>query len=165
MLTQKQISTNQVTMGQVHLLFSFEQPMMKVKNFLQFPLQATSHKKRLVPLPAKYTSVKDLYPAQFKNELWAHASSGYMSPTEFSSYDTAVTEELQWLTVYAENLSSELVNQNVSPPGWPAHRASQKHGIQTPLGINTILPLLRDKVSTFNMQAHLMQLNMKWNAC
>ena len=44
MLTQKQISTNQVTMGLVHLLFSFEQPVMKVKNFLQYHLQATSLK-------------------------------------------------------------------------------------------------------------------------
>ena len=29
------------------------------------------------------------------------------------------------------------------------------------LGINTILPLLQDKGSTFNMQTHLIQLNMK----
>ena len=43
-VTQKQISTNQVTMGLVHLLFSFEQPVMKVKNFLQSHLQATSLK-------------------------------------------------------------------------------------------------------------------------
>ena len=120
--------------------------------------------KKLVPLPAEYTSVKDLYPAQFKNELWAPASPGYVSPTEFSSYDTAVTEEFQWLIIYAENLSSEFFNQNVYPPGWAAHHASQKRGIQTPPGINTILPLLRDKISTFNMQAHLMQLNMKWTA-
>ena len=33
---------------------------------------------------------------------------------------------------------------------------------KTPPGINTVLPQLRDKVSTFNMQAHLMHLNMKW---
>ena len=42
MLTQKQIAVNQVTMGLVHLLFSFEQPMMKVKNFLQSHPQTTS---------------------------------------------------------------------------------------------------------------------------
>ena len=36
--------------------------------------------------------------------------------------------------------------------------------MQTLPGINTILPLLRDKVSTFNMQAHLIQLNVKWTA-
>ena len=117
-VTQKQISTNQVTMGLVHLLCSFEQPMMEVKNFLQSHLQVTSLKiKKLGPLPAEYTSVKDLYPAQFKNELWAPASSGYVSTTEFSSYDKAVTEELQWFIIYAENLSSELFNQNIYPPG------------------------------------------------
>ena len=114
-----------------------------------------------------------------------------MSPTEFPSYDTAVTEELRWLINYAENLSSEFFNQNVYPPGWATHHASQKRGIQTPPGNNTILPLLRDKVSTFNpflpnvpfcflmfsggskgnigkkrvnMQAHLMQLTMKLSA-
>ena len=41
---------------------------------------------------------------------------------------------------------------------------SQKRGIQTAPCINTILPLLRDKFSTFNMQVHLMKLNMKWTA-
>ena len=65
-------------------------------------------------------------------------------------------EEFQWLIIYAENHLSELFSQNVYPAGWAAHHASQKCGIQTPPGINTILPLLRDKVSTFNMQAHLM---------
>ena len=34
--------------------------------------QHLSSLKKLVPFPAEYTSVKDLYPAQFKNELWAH---------------------------------------------------------------------------------------------
>ena len=71
--------------------------------------------KKLIRLPAEHTSVKDLYPAQFKNELWAPASPSYASPTEFSSNDTPVTEELQWLIIYAENLSSELFNQNVYP--------------------------------------------------
>ena len=32
---------------------------------------------------------------------------------------------------------------------------------KTPLDINTMFSLLRDKVSTFDMQAHLMHLNMK----
>ena len=39
-LTQKQILTNQVTMGLVHLWFRFRQTMMQLKNFLQFHLQA-----------------------------------------------------------------------------------------------------------------------------
>ena len=42
---------------------------MKVKNLLQSHLQAISLKikKKMVSLPAEYTSVKDLYLAQFKN--------------------------------------------------------------------------------------------------
>ena len=44
MLTQKQILANQVTMGLLHLSFSFKQTMMKGKNFLQSHLQATSLK-------------------------------------------------------------------------------------------------------------------------
>ena len=51
-------------------------------------------------------------------------------------------ERFQWLIIYAENLLSELFNQNVYPPGWDAHRSSQKCGTQTPPGINAILPLL-----------------------
>ena len=116
-----------------------------------------SRLKELVPLPAEYTSVKDLYPALFKNGFWAPASPDYM--LEFSTFDTAVTEKFQWLIIYAEKLSSEFFNQNVYPPKWAAHHVSQKRGIQTPPSINIILPLLRDKVSTFNMQAHLT--NMK----
>ena len=38
-------------------------------------------------------------------------------------------------------------------------------GIQTPPGIILfILPLLRDQVTAFKMQVHLMHLNMKWTA-
>ena len=43
-----------------------------------------------------------------------------------------------------------------------SHHASQKRGILSPSGINTILPLHRDKASTFNMQSHLMHMDMKW---
>ena len=107
--------------------------MMKVQNFLQPHLWATSFKikKKLLPLRAEYTSVKDLYPAHLKNELWEPTSPGYVSSTEISSYNTAVTEEFQGLIIYAENLSSEFFNQNFYPPRWAAHHASQKRGIQT----------------------------------
>ena len=84
-----------------------------------------------------------------------------MSPTEFPNYDSAVTEELNWLEK-CEDILSEL--DHVYIPGWASHHASQKRGILNPSGINTILPLHRDKVSTFNMQSHLMHLNMKWTA-
>ena len=49
-------------------------------------------------------------------------------------------------------------------PWMAADQVSQKRGIQTPPGVNAICPLLQDKVSTFNMEAHLVQLNMKSTA-
>ena len=48
------------------------------------------------------------------------------------------------------------------PPAWVTYHASQKRGVQHPPGINTILPMLRDKVHTLNTQAHIMKLNIKW---
>ena len=70
-----------------------------------------------------------------------------------------------WLIIYAENHSPEFFNQNVYPCGWAAlkHHRNVTYKLQQ-VSIRFILPLLRDKVSTFNMQAHLIQLNMKWTA-
>ena len=45
-------------------------------------------------------------------------------------------------------------------PGWPRYHASFKRKPIDLPGINTILPLLRDKVHTLNMQAHCMLLNI-----
>ena len=129
--------------------------MMKLKNFLlSIYRQYFLRLRKLVALPAEYSLVKDLYPA----------SPAYVPPTEFSSYITALIEKFQALIIYPENLSSEFFNQNVYPTGWVESHASLKRGPETAPGINTILLLLRDKVGTFNMQAHLMQLNMKWTS-
>ena len=126
----------------------------------QCPEKVNSESKKLAPLPSDYTSVKKVYPAKFNTELYASPSPDHVSPTEFPIYNSAVTEELDWLSKCADILSINL--DNVYIPGWAPHHASQKRGIPSPSGINTILPLHRDKVSTFNMQSHLMHLNMKW---
>ena len=110
-------------------------------------------------MPSEYTSVKNVYPAKFNTELWASASPDYVSPTEFPSYDIAVAEEVKWLSKCTDILF-EL--NHIYPPGWASHHASQKRGILTPSGISTIIPLNREKVSTFSMQSHLMHLNIKW---
>ena len=121
-----------------------------------------SESKKLAPLPSDYTSVKNIYPANFNSELYASPSPDHVSPTEFPIYNSAVTEDLDWLCKCADILSINL--DNVYIPGWAPHHASQKRGIPSPSGINTILPLYRDKVSTFIMQSHLMHLNMKWTS-
>ena len=110
-------------------------------------------------MPSEYTSVKNVYPAKFNTELWVPGSPDYMSPTEFPNYDIAVAEEFKWLDKCTDILS-EL--DHIYPPGLASHHASQKCDILTPSGINTIIALHREKVSTFNMQSHLMHLNFKW---
>ena len=131
------------------------------KDFPSTPFtdKITKESKKLAPLPSEYTSVKNVYPAKFNTELWAPASPDYVSPTEFPNYDIAVAEEFKWLDKCTDILS-EL--DYIYPLGWASHHASQKGGILTPSGINTIIPLHREKVSTFNMQSHLMHLNIKW---
>ena len=111
-------------------------------------------------MPSEYTSVKHVYPAKFNTEFWALASPDYVSPREFPNYDIAIAEEFKWLDKCTDRLS-EL--DHIYPPGWASHHASQKRGILIPSGITTIILLHREKVSTFNMQSHLMHLNMKWS--
>ena len=72
-----------------------------------------------------------------------------------------MTEEFDWPSKCSDILSN-LNLDKVYTPRWTSHHASQKRGILSPSGVNTILPLQRDKVSTFTMQSHLMHLNMKW---
>ena len=125
----------------------------------RFTDKVTKESNKLALLPSEYTSVKNVYPAKFNTELWAPASLDHVSPTEFPNYDIAVAEEFKWLDKCTDILS-EL--DHIYPPGWASHHASQKRGILTPSGINSIMPLHREKVSTFNMQSHLIHLNMKW---
>ena len=47
------------------------------------------------------------------------------------------------------------------PNGWAAHHASMKRGHSYPPGINTISPVIRDKVATLNTQGHCMLENIR----
>ena len=55
-----------------------------------------------------------------------------------------------------------MVDTDTLPPAWSDFHAAEKRGTRHPHGINTILPVLRDKVHTLNTQAHIMKLNIKW---
>ena len=124
-----------------------------------FTDKVTKESKKLAPLPSEYTSVKNVYPAKFNTELRAPASPDYVLPIEFRNYDIAFTEEFKWLDKCTVVLSK---HDHIYPSGWASHHASQKRDILTPWAIHTIIPLHQEKVSTFNMQSHLIHLNMKW---
>ena len=64
-----------------------------------------------------------------------------------------LTTILHWLRTCTVIISR---GEDLYIPGWASHHASKKRTLVSPSGINTLLPLHQDKVSTFNMQSHLM---------
>ena len=118
----------------------------------------TSRCKKLVPLPPEYTSVENLYDTKTKSsKIWAPKTPDFKDLDDFSLFDLAVGEELYWLIKF-----NSLVDTDALPPAWASFHAAEKRSKLYPPGINTILPMLRDKVHTLNTQAHIMKENIKW---
>ena len=76
--------------------------------------------------------------------------------SELKLINDALTDELQWLCLVVAALD----DKNLTVPGWSTYHASFKWKPIDPPGINTILPLLKDKVHTLIMQVHCMLLNI-----
>ena len=76
--------------------------------------------------------------------------------SELKLIDDTLNDELQWLCVVVAALD----DKKLIVPWWSRYHASCKRKPIDPPGINTILPLLRDKILTLNMQAHCMLLNI-----
>ena len=121
--------------------------------------------KRLSRLSQGYISVKKLFAekSSTKCKLMAPLCSISMSidndsdnDSELKLTDDTLNDELQWLCVVVAALD----DKNLIVPGWSRYHASCKKKSIDPPGINTILPLLRDKVHALNMQAHCMLLNI-----
>ena len=98
-----------------------------------------------------------------KSELWVPLCSINVSidnnsdtDSELKLIDGALNDELQWLCIVVAALD----NESLIVPGWSRYHASCKRKPIDPPGISTILPLLRDKIHTLNMQADCMLLNI-----
>ena len=108
---------------------------------------------RLAPLPAEYTTPSKVYTSS--QVYYAPLCSyNYEDLSNFSDYDRAKLEEYKWLNQYA------LYDPTSKP--WAQYHIEVKQ-IEPPLSedINSLLPLLRDKVNTLDMQVHTMRLNKK----
>ena len=119
--------------------------------------------KKLSPLPGEYINVQKLFSEEKTrvNELWAPLCSVNISAeSAFVVMENAVSEEARWLDLVARGLREPSNENETSLPGWARYHASFKRREVDPPGINTISPLLRDKVHTLNMQAHCMLLNI-----
>ena len=113
---------------------------------------------RLSPLPANYVDFnRDLLPSQpISGPLCAPLCTiNFEDITAFTDTNVAIYDEIAWLDLVQHSI------ENISElaPAWAQHHAAQKRSAVQPPGINTISPLLRDKVNTLKMQAHCMVLN------
>ena len=76
--------------------------------------------------------------------------------SELKLTDDTLNDELQWLCVVVASLD----DKKLIVPGWSRYHASCKRKPIDLADISTILPLLRDKILTLNMQAYCMLLNI-----
>ena len=123
----------------------------------EFKDNITSKSKKLMPLPPEYTTVENKYTTNKSKQLWAPKDQNFVDIDDFSALQTALSDEVSWLVKFISEMDSDLL-----PSAWVRYHASQKRGVHHPPGINTILPMLRDKVHTLNTQAHIMNQNIKW---
>ena len=126
----------------------------------------SSHKyKELSPLPSEYTAVKDLFRHRPKSEkLWAPLCNvNFSDITDFQELHSRFSYEITWLEQGFDSLQNYSTNDETTCNGWAAHHASENWGIKYPPRINTITPLIWDKVATLNTQGHCTLGNIKCN--
>ena len=113
-------------------------------------VQSSNKSKKLSPLPSEYTTVKYLFQDRTKNEkLWAPLCNvNFSDIIDFQELDSAFRYEITWLEQVFNSLQNYSTNDETTCNGWAAHHASKKQGSKYPPGINTIFPLIRDKVAT-----------------
>ena len=96
-----------------------------------------SGSKKLVPLPPEYTTVGNLYERTKSTKIWAPKFPNFK---DFNEFEIAFSDEFSWLIKF----NCEMETGSL-PPAWIGWHAAQKRGVKHPPGINTILPVLRDK--------------------
>ena len=126
----------------------------------KFENKAAKGSKKLKPLPPDYSTVENRYSTKTKSaQIWAQKAPNYKDIADFTSLQNAVSDELSWLNQFICSMDGDSL-----PPAWSGYHAGLNRGVSHPPGINSILPVLRDKVHTLNTQAHIMKQNIKWTA-
>ena len=113
-------------------------------------LEVSFSSKKISPLPSKYTSVQDV--AESNADLYYPACPTMKDLNDFPNLDKAKKEEIDWLeAMYSANMAQ----------GWAQHHSLKKRNTSSHVGINSIMPMLSDKVSTLKMQCHCMDMNIQ----
>ena len=111
-----------------------------------------AHKlKKLAPLPAEYTEPKNVY--RSSDDFFAPLCTYDFNDLDFSNLNSAKDEEYKWLHQFAISVDTA--------KAWAQYHVGENHSAPLCEGTNSLLPLLRDKVNTLDMQCHTMKLNVK----
>ena len=110
-------------------------------------LEVSFSSKKISPLPSKYTIVRDV--AESNDDLYYPACPTINDLKDFPNLDKAKKEEIDWLE---DNCSANRAQ------GWAQHHSSKKRNASSHVGINSIMPMLSDKVCTLKMQCHCMDM-------
>ena len=116
-------------------------------------IDGTHNNKKLAPLPTEYTDPKNVHrcSAEFFAPLCMY---NFEDLGEFPALDFAKTEEFKWLHQFTASTTDSL--------SWAQFHIKEDHVAPIPMeSTNSLLPLLRDKVNTLEMQCHIMTLNIK----
>ena len=109
--------------------------------------------KKLAPLPAEYAKPSKVHCSS--EEFYAPLCTyNFVDLTNYPDLERAKLEEQKWL--------NQFVSAAEPAKSWAQYHIQEKN-IQPPTieDTNSLLPLLRDKVNSLDMQVHTMRLNKK----
>ena len=115
-------------------------------------INSSSKSRKLSPLPMDYAEPQKL--SSFTNDLFSTPNPcDFEDLLYFPELELARKDEEMWL--------EQTDPSNAIAESWSQYHASKNRAVPLLPGINALLPLLRDKVNTLEMQRHVMRLNSK----
>ena len=117
--------------------------------------------KKLSPLPADYANIKKLFtlPGNPDKRLWIPLCSiKFEDMLSFSNFDITFDEELAWLCNVQQSFST--YDEDTEYSRRASYCSQFNRGTKQLPGINTIRPLISEKMNMLQTQGHCMTLNI-----
>ena len=137
-----------------------ENPCINLENGLSSE-QSKKNSKKLSPLPDEYVNIKKLFTITGNPDksLWAPLYSiSFEDMLNFPNFDIAFDEELARLCNVQQLFSTYA--EDAEYPRWVRYHSHFNRGPKQLPRINTILPLIPEKVNMLQTQEHCMSLDI-----
>ena len=118
-------------------------------------IDKTHSSKKLTLLPAEYTNPSHVNKSKLSGDLYAPLCCVNFEDTNLDQLEEAMNDEFKWASQFAASY-----DQNKSWAQYHINNLSENSSNNIS-GENALLPLIRDKINTIEMQCHTMELNIK----